>query len=250
MIFLTGLLGLIWGSFLNVVAYRVPRRESLAYPPSHCPACDHRLGVLDLFPVLSFLAMKGKCRYCGNPISWQYPIVELLTGGGFAAIWLLLQPMDTVGMMLVVLHWLFYSLLVVIFIVDYQEMIIPDEFNLGIAILAIAKMMILQSYRQELLGLAVCGASILLIVILTNGMGMGDAKMFAALGLWFGFKNGIFVLFLSIILGAILSILLLATKIKSRKDRIPFGPFISLAAVIGIFLAEPIIAWYFQLFNF
>jgi leader peptidase (prepilin peptidase)/N-methyltransferase len=174
--------------------------------------------------------------------------VELITGLGFALIWLVMKPMNMTDIALVVLTWLLYSLLLVIFIVDYKEMIIPDEFNIGIALLAIAKMIIQQSYRQELLGFAVCGSLILLIVILTNGMGMGDAKMFAALGLWFGFKNGLFVVFFSIILGAVLSLALLATKIKTMKDQIPFGPFISLAAAIGIFLAEPIMAWYFQLF--
>lgn len=250
MIFLTGIIGLIWGSFLNVVAYRIPRKESLLFPPSHCPNCDHRLGPIDLVPVFSFLLAKGKCRYCGQPISWQYPIVEALTGFGFALIWLSMKPVNTVDMILVVLYWLFFSLLLVIFIVDYQKMIIPDEFNLGIGLLAVIKMILLQSYQQELLGFAVCGATILLIVVLTNGMGMGDAKMFAALGLWFGFKNGVFTLFLSIVLGAVLSVVLLAAKIKSKKDRIPFGPFISLAAAISIFFAEPILAWYFQLFNF
>ena len=128
-------------------------------------------------------------------------------------------------------------------------MIIPDEFNLGIGILAIIKMIVSQSYWTELLGFAVCGLLILLIVVLTNGMGMGDAKMFAVLGLWFGFKNGLFVLFFSIIVGAILSVFLLAAKVKTRKDRIPFGPFISLAAIFGIFFADPIMNWYFQWFN-
>lgn len=250
MVLLTGIIGLIWGSFLNVVAYRIPKKESLLFPPSHCPNCEHRLSPIDLVPVFSFLAMKGKCRHCGQPISWQYPIVEAITGFGFAFIWLNLDPIQTSDLALVVLHWLFLSLLLVIFIVDYKEMIIPDEFNLGIGLLALIKMILLQSYREELLGFAVCGATILLIVVLTNGMGMGDAKMFAALGLWFGFKYGVFTLFLSIVLGAVLSIVLLAAKIKSKKDRIPFGPFISLAATISIFFAEPILAWYFQLFNF
>ena len=250
MVVLTGIIGLIWGSFLNVVAYRIPRQESLLFPPSHCPNCDQRLGPIDLVPVLSFLLMRGRCRHCGQAISWQYPIVETLTGLGFAFIWLSISPIKAIDLALVVLHWLFFSLLLVIFIVDYKEMIIPDEFNIGIGVLAIIKMILLQSYQQELLGFAVCGATILLIVILTNGMGMGDAKMFAVLGLWFGFKNGIFTLFLSIVLGAVLSVVLLATKIKSKKDRIPFGPFISLASTISIFFAEPILAWYFQLFNF
>jgi leader peptidase (prepilin peptidase)/N-methyltransferase len=249
MTILTGVLGLIWGSFLNVVAYRVPREESLIFPPSHCPNCDHRLGPLDLVPVVSFLMMKGRCRYCREKISWQYPLIETITGIGFALIWSFMQPSNGAEIALVVLNWLFYSFLIVIFLVDYKEMIIPDEFNLGIGILAIIKMIVSQSYWTELLGFAVCGLLILLIVVLTNGMGMGDAKMFAVLGLWFGFKNGLFVLFFSIIVGAILSVFLLAAKVKTRKDRIPFGPFISLAAIFGIFFADPIMNWYFQWFN-
>lgn len=250
MIFLTGIIGLIWGSFLNVVAYRVPRHESLLYPPSHCPNCNHRLGPLDLFPVFSFLLMKGKCRYCKHSISWQYPIVELVTAIAFAMIWSTMKPAHPMDIFIVVLNWFFISLLIVIFIVDFKEMIIPDEFNIGIAFLAVVKMIMLQSYQQEILGLAICGSLILLIVVLTNGMGMGDAKMFASLGLWFGFKNGLFTLFLAIVLGAVLSLILIATKVKSKKDRIPFGPFISLSALISIFYAEPILSWYFQLFNF
>ncbi len=249
MTILTGVLGLIWGSFLNVVAYRVPRGESLIFPPSHCPNCDHRLGSLDLVPVLSFLMMKGRCRYCGEKISWQYPLIEMITGVGFAVIWLYMAPSSGAEIALVALNWLLYSLLIVIFLVDYKEMIIPDEFNLGIGFLAIIKMIISQSYRTELLGFVVCGAFILLIVVLTNGMGMGDAKMFAVLGLWFGFKNGLFVLLFSIVIGAVLSVFLLATKVKTRKDRIPFGPFISMAAIFGIFFADPIMNWYFQWFN-
>lgn len=249
MTILTGVLGLIWGSFLNVVAYRVPREESLMFPPSHCPNCDHRLGPLDLVPVLSFLMMRGKCRYCGEKISWQYPLIEMITGVGFAVIWSFMQPSSGTEIALVVLNWLFYSFLLVIFLVDYKEMIIPNEFNIGIGILAIIKMAITQSYWTELLGFAVCGVTILLIVVITNGMGMGDAKMFAVLGLWFGLKNGLFVLFFSIIVGAVLSVFLLMTKVKTRKDRIPFGPFISLAAIFGLFFADPIMNWYFQWFN-
>ncbi|BES65341.1 A24 family peptidase [Gottschalkiaceae bacterium SANA] len=249
MTILTGVLGLIIGSFLNVVAYRVPREESLLFPPSHCPRCDHRLGSLDLIPVFSFLMMKGSCRYCEEKISWQYPLVEAITGFGFALIWMFMQPTSGIEFALVVLNWMLFSFLIVIFIVDYKEMIIPDEFNIGIAILAIVKMGLTQSYRTELLGFAVCGLSILLIVVLTNGMGMGDTKMFAVLGLWFGLKNGLFVLLFSIVIGAILSVILLATKVKTRKDKIPFGPFISIAAIFSIFFADPIMSWYFQWFN-
>ena len=249
MTILTGILGLIWGSFLNVVAYRVPREESLLFPPSHCPNCDHRLGPMDLVPVFSFLMMKGRCRYCGEKISWQYPLVEAITGIGFAMIWIFMQASSGMEIALVVLNWMLFSFLIVIFIVDYKEMIIPDEFTIGIAVLGLVKMGLTQSYRTELLGFTVCGLLILLIVVVTNGMGMGDAKMFAVLGLWFGLKNGLFVLLFSIVIGAILSVFLLATKVKTRKDRIPFGPFISLAAICGMFFADPILTWYFQWFN-
>ena len=240
--------GTLIGSFLNVVVYRLPREESLSFPPSHCPTCNNRLKFYDLFPIISYLGLRGKCRSCGSRISIRYPIVEGITG------FLFFMSVYTFGMSLETIQYIIIiGLLIPIFLIDYEHYIIPDGLNLGIFIVAVIVVLIQiitgekqwNEFLYHIFGMLIGGGFFLFIAIVTNGaMGGGDIKIMAALGFLFGVKNTLLLMFLSFILGGILSVILLLLKIKKRKDPIPFGPFICLAALITIFWGNQIIEWY------
>lgn len=239
--------GLIIGSFLNVCIYRIPKGESIIYPPSHCLNCNTRLKVVDLIPVFSYFLNKGKCRYCGESISLQYPFIELLNG----LIYLMLYY--KFGLCFNLIKYLFLSsLLIVIAFIDYKHQIIPDSILLfGFFTTLIFKL--LYYSRIELLnstlGLLIGGLIFLIIAIVSHGgMGGGDIKLIALLGFFFDWKHLLLLMFLSFIIGAFFSIILLLLKIKDRKDFIPFGPFISIAAIITIFFGDILISCYINYF--
>lgn len=244
----TFIFGTLIGSFLNVVVYRLPREESLSYPPSHCPVCDRKLKFYDLVPILSYLFLRGKCRSCKSRISIRYPIVELMTG------LLFLYTVYTFGLTLESLEYLLIiGLLIPVFLIDYDHAIIPDGLNLGIfmvaVVLFVTRMFLGLNGWNDLLfhlfGLLAGGGFFFLIAVVTNGaMGGGDIKIMAALGFLFGLSHTLVLTFFSFILGGVLSSLLLLFKIKKRKDYIPFGPFICLAALITLFWGDEIIFWY------
>lgn len=240
--------GTLIGSFLNVVVYRLPREESLSFPPSHCPTCNSKLQFYDLVPIFSYLFLRGKCRSCSEKISVRYPIVEGLTG------LLFLYTVYTFGFTMEALGYaLIIGLLVPIFFIDYDHSIIPDSLNLGIFIIAllmiVSQMFLREKGLSELLfhifGLLAGGGFFFFIAVVTNGaMGGGDIKIMAALGFLFGLSHTLVLMFFSFVLGGVLSTILIILKIKKRKDYIPFGPFICLAAFITIFWGETIIHWY------
>lgn len=243
MTFLILLFGLTIGSFLNVCIYRIPKGESISYPPSHCMGCGTRLKHLDLIPIISYLLAKGKCRYCGEKISLQYPIIEILN----AFIYVLLFYKFGLSLLLIK-YSILCSVLLVISIIDFDHKIIPNSINLFLLIYGIIFNIIDFSFSNltsNLLGLFIGGGLFLLIAIISKGaMGGGDIKLVAVLGLLFGFKKILLITFLSFIIGAIISILLLLFKIKKRKDYIPFGPFICIGAFITIIYGNNIIEWY------
>lgn len=244
------LYGLIIGSFLNVCIYRIPRGESIAFPSSHCPNCNTSLKWYDNIPLFSYLSLGGKCRYCKTPISIQYPLIEALN----AIIYIILFYYFSLS-----LNFIFYALissvLLVITVIDLKEMIIPDVLVLIILILSIINKTlnyfiygISPQILSSLGGLLLAGGLFLAIVILSKGgMGGGDVTLIASLGFILGYKEILFNIFLSFILGAIISLFLLITKIKSRKDPIPFGPFIILAFFITLLWGENLVTWYFSI---
>ena len=251
MTILISLYGLIIGSFLNVCIYRIPREESIAFPSSHCPNCGTSLKWCDLVPVFSFIVQRGKCRYCGEKISPQYPIIELLN----AILYLIIYTKFGLS-----LEFFFYaiifSLLIVITLIDLQHMIIPDILIILILVISVIYkilLYILYSKSPDLLnsigGLVLSSLLFILIIIVSKGgMGGGDVTLIGALGFILGIKRIFLTIFLSFILGVIISIFLLITKIKGRKDPIPFGPFIILGFFIVIFWGEQLLAWYMNLF--
>ncbi|WP_353095908.1 prepilin peptidase [Tissierella praeacuta] len=251
MTILISLYGLLIGSFLNVCIYRIPKEESIVFPPSHCSNCNMRLKWYDLIPVFSFVFQRGKCRYCGEKISSQYLIIELLN----AIIYLIIYKKFGFTLELFFYGFLF-SLLIIITIIDLKHMIILD--TLVILILAFSIMYKILSYllyrkSPELLnsigGLVLSGLFFILIILISKGgMGGGDVTLIGALGFILGIRNIFLAIFLSFTLGAIISIFLLITKIKGRKDPIPFGPFIVLGFFIVVFWGEELINWYMNIF--
>lgn len=244
--------GLLIGSFLNVCIYRIPEDESIAFPASHCPKCNTKLRWYDNIPLLSYLSLSGRCRYCKTNISSQYPIVESLN----AIIYLILFYHFNLS-----LDFIFYALisstLIVITFIDLKEMIIPDILVSIILVLSILhKSLNYFIYNipfniiNSLLGALIAGGIFLLIIVLSNGgMGGGDMTLIAALGFILGVKYIMLTIFFSFILGAIISVGLLATKIKTKKDPIPFGPFIILAFFIVLLYGDQLIHTYWGIMS-
>ena len=237
-------LGLIIGSFLNVCLLRLSEGKSVVYPPSACPNCNINLRPWDLIPLLSFLLLKGKCRYCSSPISLRYPIVELLTGLLFAT------TADKFGYSVVTIQALILiSALIVISFIDLDHYIIPDKVLIFLLITWIAFLPFTSvDYLNSFFGLASAGGLFLIITLVSKGgMGMGDSKLAAVLGLYLGWPNALLAMFLACFLAGIVGISLILLKIKSRKDIIPFGPFIALAAFITLLWGDQILHWYISL---
>lgn len=241
--------GLIIGSFLNVCIYRIPRSESIAWPGSHCPKCSHKLSWYNNIPLFSWIFLGGRCRCCKEPISKQYPIVEALNAILYIIVYIYFGFS---------VDFIFYSLLssvlIVITFIDLQQMIIPDILVVIIMILSILHKGIIYfsggspEIFSSVIGLFLAGGLFLAIVLLSRGgMGGGDVTLIASLGFILGWRKILLTIFLSFILGSIISIFLLATKIKTRKDPIPFGPFIILAFFITVLWGQAIIDWYFRI---
>ena len=237
------ILGLVIGSFLNVCIYRIPREESIVFPPSHCTKCDHNIKVYDLIPVFSYLLLKGKCRYCEEKISLEYPVVELLTGIIFLLIYI------KFGLSFELLKFFLLSCwVIVIGIIDLETTDIYSRTTLSGVILGV--LFIIDGYflgygiLDYILGGMLGAGVIALIVLLTNGMGWGDVEVFLLCGLYIGLKLTILTLFLSFILGGLIGVLLIILKIKTRKDYIPFAPFISLAIIITLLVGDYILKFY------
>ena len=237
--------GLIIGSFLNVVIYRIPKDESIVMERSYCPNCKIQLKWIDLLPVISFFLTKGKCRYCSKDISWQYPGVEFLTGFLFLALYLKFGLTVKFGALL-----LLTSLIIASSVIDYQLQIIPNELNyFGIIIgLILALAFDYISIKLALLGLVIPALFLLLIAIITKGgMGLGDVKFAAMIGTFIGAKFTLIGIFLGALIGSVIGLILMIRDKKYRKSKLPFGPLIALGVVGMIFWGQMIINFYFRL---
>lgn len=237
------LFALLISSFLNVVIYRVPRHESIVFPPSHCTKCRHRLKAWELIPVVSYLFLKGRCSHCKSKISIRYPLVEMLTAFLFLLVFIKFGiSLDTLFFMILT------GILICVSFIDYDTMLIPNGLILFGLISGIIYRMIYHSDIVEyLIGIAVGSGLLLLIVALTGAMGMGDVKLMAVIALFIDWKLILLTLFLSFIIGAIVSTILMSLKIKSRKDYVPFGPFISTAAYISLLYGYRLIGLYISI---
>lgn len=238
--------GLVIGSFLNVCIYRLPLGQSIAYPPSHCGKCETDLKPFDLIPVITFLLLGGKCRYCSQKISCRYPFVELLTGILFVIIYLY------IGFNLTLLPYLFFiTLLIVISFIDIDHYRIPDKLIVfGIIIGMIFHILTpFVTYIDALIGFFIgSGILFLLAVLSKGGMGGGDIKLAALIGLFLGWKLTLLTLFLSSLLASLIGVSLILLGKKDRKDPIPFGPFLALGALIALLYGNVLLEFYFRNF--
>lgn len=239
---MTFLIFLVLGSFFNVLIHRIPKGESIAFPPSHCPACKSRLKPLELIPVLSFVLQRGRCTHCGGRISWRYPLVELLTATLLSLTWYTWQGTPAVWAYLILT-----SFLIVISFIDIDTFLILDKVLLtgGALWLITQTIRPFITWREAFLG-AVLGYAIMLLVyaLSRGGMGFGDVKFALLFGLYLGPALTALSLLLGFVIGALVGVILLALKVKKRKDAIPFGPFLAIGAYLAMMWGADLIAWY------
>jgi leader peptidase (prepilin peptidase)/N-methyltransferase len=246
-IVVAGLAGLIVGSFLNVVAWRLPRGESLAHPPSHCPGCDEPIKPYDNVPVLSWLALGGKCRTCKTDISLRYPLVELATGLLYAAV---VAFRD--GTLDIVLGLLLVSFLVPITLIDLDRRLIPNRLTLPLAVASLVAVVTIA--RSDVLEYLAAGAGGFLFFFLAallypRGMGMGDVKLAGAMGIALGRAVAPAILF-ALLGGVVVGALIIARKgaREGRKTAVPFGPFLALGGMIALFIGDSLMDAYLDRF--
>jgi leader peptidase (prepilin peptidase)/N-methyltransferase len=244
---LVGVLGLAVGSFLNVVIWRVPRGESIVSPPSHCPGCDTAIHGYDNVPLLSWLVLRGRCRTCGTRISARYPAVEALTAALFVGM------AASVGVHPALPAFLYLAAIgVALAFIDLDVKRLPDVIVLPSYLVAAALLAVAAGVGKhpvhQLIGAAVgCvalyGFYFLLAVLKPGGMGFGDVKLAGVLGLYLGFLGwGPLVVgaFLAFLVGGVTGIALMAARKAGRKSKIPFGPFMIVGALIGVFAGHPL----------
>lgn len=252
--------GLIVGSFLNCVIYRLERNESFLRGRSYCPHCKHTLSWQDLIPLFSFLILKGKCRYCSRKISWQYPLVELATGILFIFIFQL-----TIFNILSFCYLLTVScFLIVIFVYDLKHYIIPDKVIYPAIVIALLfrilnflfvsdfgfRILNFKTLITPFLSAILASVFFLVIVSISRGrwMGVGDIKLAFLMGLMLGWPNILVALFLAFFIGAVMGAGLIISGKKTLKSEVPFGPFLVTGTFLAIFFGEQLVNWYFNLF--
>jgi len=236
------LLGLFVGSFVNVCIDRLPRGQSIINPPSHCSACNHKLGILDLVPLFSYLWLRGRCRYCRAPIPARLPIVEGITGLLFTFLYWKFGLGLELGISLI-----YAGLLIVIFVIDLENRLVLDKVVYPGMALALTfsffwpGLGVLSSLGGGALGLV---AMALPFIIYRRGIGLGDVKLGGLVGLMTGYPLVLIALLLSVLTGGGVAASLLAFKIKKRKDPIPFAPFLATSAMVTLLWGQAIYQWY------
>lgn len=233
--------GAVIGSFLNVCIYRLPEQQSIAKPLSQCPHCHHPIRFYDNIPLISYLILKGKCRDCGEKISWRYPLVELITA--ILALFLFAKFYLTINFLV---FFIFTAVLIVITFIDLDHQIIPDLLTLpGIPIFFLLAVFVVGvPWMEAAIGLLI-GGGVLFVIALgyevitkREGMGGGDIKLLAMIGGFLGWKSLIFVLLFSSLLGAVIGVALMLIKKEDMKYAVPFGPFLSAAGVAYLFWGD------------
>ncbi|HAH88074.1 MAG TPA: prepilin peptidase [Armatimonadetes bacterium] len=265
------LLGAATGSFLNVCIWRMPREESIVHPGSHCTRCNTSLSAADNIPLISFLLLRGKCRYCGAPISPRYFAIELLTAVYFlfTYYWFVIAGSFTSDAMRYIAFAdaaLFGAAMIAIFFIDLEHFIIPDELNIfGIVLGLVANGIAIATGNAgwttnilgfqiplpaSIVGILVCGGVFLLITVASyfafkkDAMGGGDIKLAAAVGANLALGPALLSFFLAVVMGSIIGVALILSRKKSRKDYLPFGPMMVAGALIAMFYGQELIrAW-------
>lgn len=243
--------GAIVGSFLNVVIHRLPQGQSIVYPSSHCPSCDQPIRFYDNIPILSYLALGARCRDCGTHISVRYPVVELTTACLSLALYSRWGLTPEFAVLLA-----FCGAMVAVFWIDLDHMIIPHAISItGIALgIILSTLGYVPDMTWKLSGFgAILGAAILYVPAVLyekirgiEGLGGGDVKLLAMIGAFTGLYGVIFVLFLSSLVGSVTALAVMAVREMDSTTPIPFGPFLSAAAVFYVFAGEAIVSYFLR----
>jgi len=243
--FIYFLLGLVTGSFLNVVIYRLPRGESIVSPPSHCPECGHELSPWELIPVISFALQRGRCRECGSSISIRYPLVEMVTGLIF-----LFNAYFFIEGALIATGIILGALLLALSMIDIDRQILPDKLTL----LGLALGLIISFIRPDIHPLTAvagvfAGGGFLFVIAFVSrgGLGGGDIKMMAFVGSFIGPALVMLAIFLGAFIGLLANIPGLISGQVGLKSRMPFGPFLAVASIIMWFFGDSLLSWYLNL---
>ena len=246
------LLGLAVGSFLNVCIDRLPQNKSIAYPPSHCEACQHKLSAKDLIPVFSYLRLRGRCRYCQVSIPGKLLWVELAAAVIFALLYWHYRLSPELGLMA------FYAcLFIVIFVIDLEHSLILNKVVYPTMVVALLLSLYPWPWFSESIGMRVAYAALggaigfvvflLIALVSRGGMGWGDVKLAALIGLATGFPLVFVAIIMAAILGGIVAVVLLVTRRRGRREMIPFGPFLAVAAMVTLLWGSNILSWYLGL---
>jgi leader peptidase (prepilin peptidase)/N-methyltransferase len=242
-----GIFGLLLGSFLNVVAYRLPRGESLVTPASRCPGCDTPIKPYDNVPVVSWLLLRGRCRTCASPIARRYPLVELVTALLMVLVVIVIGPNEQVWLGLA-----FVLLLVPVTVIDVDFRIIPNKLMILGTVVALAILALTRpgDIPEHAVAAVAAGAFLLIAAIAyPGGMGMGDVKLAFVMGLFLGREVGVAML-VALVAGSLVGAAIIARKgaKEGRKTAIPFGPFLALGGLAGLLAGDPVVDWYLRTF--
>jgi leader peptidase (prepilin peptidase)/N-methyltransferase len=252
LLIVTGVFGLMTGSFLNVVISRVPAGESVVSPRSRCPKCHKLISWYDNVPLVSFLMLSGRCRNCNTPISNRYPAVEFVTAVAFV-----LQALVHGGdPLMLAARLIFTALLIALFVTDLETMRLPNALTLpGLAAGVLFSVFLPPGLRDSLIGAAV-GAAVPWIIRWVwfkvrgvEAMGLGDVKMLAMIGAFLGWRQVWLVLFFASLAGAVVGIALTASRRRSMASRLPFGTFLAIAAFVAALSGEPLLNWYLRMYE-
>jgi leader peptidase (prepilin peptidase)/N-methyltransferase len=242
------------GSFLNVVRYRLPRRKGVVRGRSRCPECDHEIGWYDNIPLVSFVLLRRRCRWCGWRIPWTYLVLEVAAGLSFVLVWNAFPPHAAAG------YWLLAAILIVCAGIDHDLGIIPDRLTLPGMVLGLALSVTLlrqgtpeQALVRSALGIAVGAGSLLVIAGLyrlirrVQGMGGGDIKLMAVVGAFLGLKLALLTIFVAAVAGGAVGLVVMRRSSKGMMTSIPFGVFLSPAAIFALLWGQDVLDAYFGL---
>ena len=238
-LFFTLLFGLIFGSFANMLSYRLPRDKTIAFDRSRCPICNETLPAFSLIPVLSFILQRGKCHHCKAPISWRYPLIEIM----MAFSWILTYFYFGFSLQSVI-GFLFLFLTIVLFVSDLETYLLPLSPMISLGLLGLFRAFIDQNFKTHLYGLLVgfCVFFVLKIVARLfykrEALGSGDVLLSSALGLFLGWHSSLLFIYISFLLGGLVGIIVLVFTSKKSNDTLPFGPILIAAASIVFFFGD------------
>lgn len=246
----SGVLGLLIGSFLNVVIHRVPARESVVSPSSHCPVCDHPLAPRDNIPILSWALLGGRCRHCDSPISVRYPLIEAATAGLFVAVAVRFGAAAELPAFLTLA-----AVLLAVSVIDLEHYIVPNRIVIAALVIAVPLLFVASIAHDDLwtfwrsLAAAVGAAASLFVIHLVSprGMGMGDVKLALVLGLhlgWLSVGHVLLGLFLGFLLGSVVGLALIVLTSRSRKSAVPFAPFLAAGTMLAVLFGNGLIDLY------